>query len=48
MIVTVVLLVTAEVSITNDAVNSLALAVVVGGTLATEGWLLDSEITAPS
>ena len=45
--VTVVLVATGEVENTNVAVKLLGEAVVVAGTVATDGLLLDSEITAP-
>lgn len=47
MIVTTVLVETGDVAIANDAVKLLAGAVVVAGTLATAGRLLESEINAP-
>ena len=47
MIVTGVLAATAEVVIVNVPVNPLGATVVVAGTLATEGLLLESETTAP-
>ena len=46
MITTFVEAATAEVEMTNEPVNELAGTVVVAGTLATLGLLLDSEITA--
>ena len=48
VIVTGVVAATAEVLTTKLPVNPLAATVVVAGTLATAGLLLDSEITAPS
>jgi len=45
--VTTVLVDTGDVPIVKPAVKLLDGAVVVAGTLATAGWLLDSEITAP-
>ena len=45
--VTVVAVATTDVAIGNVAVNEFAGAVVVAGTLATAGWLLDSDMTAP-
>ena len=47
MIVTTVLAETGDVAIANDAVKLLAGAVVVAGTLATAGALLESDINAP-
>ncbi len=47
MIVTEVVVATADVLTTKVPVNPLAGTVVVAGTLATAGLLLDSEITAP-
>ena len=48
VIVTEVLAATADVVIVNDPVNPFCATVVVAGTLATAGLLLDSEMTAPS
>ena len=48
MIVTVVVAATAVVLTPNVPVNPLGATVVVAGTLATAGLLLDSDITAPS
>ena len=47
VIVTVVLVATADVVTANDPVNPFCATVVVAGTLATAGLLLESEMTAP-